>query len=75
MADRDGRLLFERWFDAPYCAMMHDFAITENYALFPIYPTTCDLDRLKQGGDHWIHDMEKDSWLGVMPRCSDRSAE
>lgn len=71
IADKDGNLVHEHWFDAPYCAMMHDFAITENYALFPIYPTTCDLDRLKQGGDHWIHDMEKDSWLGVMPRYGD----
>ena len=48
--------------------MMHDFAITKNYVLFPVYPTTSDLDRLRSGGDHWIHEMDKDSWLGVMPR-------
>jgi carotenoid cleavage dioxygenase len=53
--------------------MMHDFAITENYALFPIYPTTCSLERLKAGGDHWVHEMETDSWLGVMPRYGDVS--
>ena len=47
---------------------MHDFAITENYALFPIYPTTCDLARLKAGGDHWVHEMNRDSWVGLMPR-------
>jgi carotenoid cleavage dioxygenase-like enzyme len=68
IADAQGNLTSEQWFDAPYCAMMHDFTITENYALFPVYPTTCDLDRLKAGGDHWIHEMERDSWLGVMPR-------
>jgi carotenoid cleavage dioxygenase-like enzyme len=73
IADKDGNLTREQWFDAPYCAMMHDFAITENYALFPVYPTTCDLDRLKAGGDHWIHEMERDSWLGVMPRYGDVS--
>lgn len=69
----DGTLQSEQWFDAPYCAMMHDFAITENYALFPIYPTTCELDRLKDGGDHWIHHQELDSWLGVLPRYGDVS--
>jgi carotenoid cleavage dioxygenase-like enzyme len=69
----DGALKSEQWFDAPYCAMMHDFAITENYALFPIYPTTCELGRLKAGGDHWIHHQELDSWLGVMPRYGDVS--
>lgn len=68
IADRLGNLAREQWFDAPYCAMMHDFTITRNYALFPIYPTTCDLARLKASGDHWVHEMDRDSWVGVMPR-------
>ena len=68
VVDRQGNLLREQWLDAPYCAMMHDFAITRNYALFPIYPTTCDLERLQAGGDHWVHEMDRDSWVGVMPR-------
>jgi carotenoid cleavage dioxygenase len=45
----DGVLKSEQWFDAPYCAMMHDFTISENYALFPIYPTTADLERIRPG--------------------------
>ena len=40
----------------------------QNYALFPVYPTTCDLARLKAGGDHWVHELQRDSWVGVMPR-------
>ena len=68
IADRHGELTREQWFDVPYCAMMHDFTITQNYALFPVYPTTCDLGRVKAGGDHWVHEMQLDSWLGVMPR-------
>ncbi|HEY4448727.1 MAG TPA: carotenoid oxygenase family protein [Steroidobacteraceae bacterium] len=68
IADRQGNLICEQWFDAPYCAMMHDFTITERYALFPIYPTTCSLERLQAGGDHWVHELQRDSWVGVMPR-------
>jgi carotenoid cleavage dioxygenase-like enzyme len=68
VADKDGNLVSEQWFDAPYCAMMHDFTITQNYALFPIYPTTCDAERVKAGGDHWVHELARDSWVGVMPR-------
>lgn len=68
IADSAGRLRREQWFDAPYCAMMHDFAITQNYALFPIYPTTCNAARVAAGGDHWVHELDRDSWLGVMPR-------
>lgn len=71
IADRDGRLVSEQWFDAPYCSMMHDFVITENHVLFPVYPTTCDVERLKAGGDHWVHEMELASWVGVMPRYGD----
>lgn len=69
----DGKLKSEQFFDVPYCSMMHDFTISENYALFPVYPTTSYLDRLKEGGDHWYHEQEWDSWLGVMPRYGDVS--
>ena len=71
IADRQGHLTREQWFDTPYCALMHDFVITEHYVLFPVYPTTCDLARLKAGGDHWVHEMSRDSWVGVMPRYGD----
>lgn len=72
-ADKAGNLVREQMFEVPYAAMMHDFTVTENYALFPIYPTKTDLERLKAGGDHWIHDQEEHSWLGVMPRYGDVS--
>ena len=71
IADRHGELEREQWFDAPYCALMHDFVVTEHYALFPVYPTTCDAARVRAGGDHWVHEMDRDSWVGVMPRYGD----
>ena len=73
IADKHGRLVSEQWFDAPYCSMMHDFTITEHYELFPVYPTTASLERLKAGGDHWIHEPELASWVGIMPRYGDVS--
>lgn len=63
-----GELVSEQWFDAPYCSMMHDFAITGDHAIFLVYPTRADLDRLKAGGPHWIHDPAGESFIGVMPR-------
>lgn len=73
IVDRAGELVREQWFDAPYCSMMHDFAITEHYALFPVYPTTASLERLQAGGEHWIHELEREAWVGVMPRHGDVS--
>ncbi|GAA0319875.1 carotenoid oxygenase family protein [Sphingomonas oligophenolica] len=73
IADRDGKLVSEQWFEAPYCASVHDFAITERHAIFPIFPTTADLDRLKAGGPHWAHQQALESWVGIMPRRGDVS--
>ncbi|RIV80076.1 carotenoid oxygenase [Aurantiacibacter xanthus] len=71
VADKDGNLLFEKWFDAPYCSMLHDFAVTERFAVFPIFPTTADRERIEQGGAHWIHEPEGQTWIGIMPRYGD----
>jgi len=68
IADRDGELVSEQWFDTPFCSMMHDFAITERHAIFPVFPTKGDLESVKAGGPHWFHDQQGDSSIGVMPR-------
>jgi carotenoid cleavage dioxygenase len=68
VADKDGNLVSEQWFEQPYCATIHDFVITEKYAIWPIFPTTADLERLKAGGAHWAHQQELESWLAIMPR-------
>lgn len=69
--DADGKLVKEQWFDAPFCSLVHDFVITENYAIFPLQPTTADLDRVKAGGAHWIHHSDLDYMVGIMPRYGD----
>ena len=66
--DPNGVLGEEHWFEAPYAAMVHDFAITADYLVFPIFPTIVELDRLKAGGPHWMSDVSRDAWIGVVPR-------
>jgi carotenoid cleavage dioxygenase len=73
IADADGNLVKEQWFDQPYCSTIHDFVITENYAIFPLFPTLADLDRIKAGGAHWAHHQDLPSYLGIMPRYGDVS--
>jgi len=68
VADAQGNLVSEQWFKQPYCATIHDFVITEKYAVWPIFPTTADLDRLKAGGAHWAHQQDLESWIAIMPR-------
>jgi carotenoid cleavage dioxygenase len=71
IADKDGNLTSEQWFEQPYCSTIHDFVITEKYAIFPIFPTLADLDRLKEGGAHWAHEQDKPSYVGILPRYGD----
>jgi carotenoid cleavage dioxygenase len=68
VADKEGQLMKEEWFEVPYVSLMHDFAVTKEHAIFPVFPTTCDLDRLKAGGVHWVCEPDKDTFVGIMPR-------
>ena len=69
VANKDGELVREEWFEVPYCALMHDFALTKEHAIFPVFPHTADLARIKAGGAHWIFDPKLDSFVGIMPRA------
>jgi carotenoid cleavage dioxygenase-like enzyme len=68
VASPDGRLIREEWFEAPYCALMHDFAVSKEHVIFPVFPMAAELERLKKGGSHWAWDASKETFFGVMPR-------
>ena len=45
----DGRVSLAEGVDAPWPAMMHDFAITQNYVIFPLQSTAIDGEALASG--------------------------
>ena len=65
-ADASGKIVHEAWFEAPYSSMVHDWAVTENFVIFPIIPLTASLDRLKAGGPIYVWDGSQDVYLGVV---------
>ncbi|MCK9799469.1 carotenoid oxygenase family protein [Pseudomonas sp. MAFF 302030] len=69
----DGKLLHEIWFQAPYAAMVHDFAVTEHYVIFPLIPLTVDVERMQRGGPHFQWQPDLPQLFAVLPR--DGSAE
>ncbi|KPL68340.1 lignostilbene-alpha,beta-dioxygenase [Erythrobacter sp. SG61-1L] len=73
--DTDGNLLFDIWFETPYYCMMHDFAITPDYALFTVMGMTSSWDRLKAGKPHFGFDTSLPSYLAVVPRKAGTTAE
>lgn len=43
--------------------------------LFPVIPQLCDLERLKQGGEHWQWSPETPFYIGVIPRYGAKSSD
>lgn len=66
--DKGGKFTQVVWLVAPVVGLIHDFAVTENWVLFPMIPQTCDLERLKAGGEHWQWNPDVPFYLGVLPR-------
>lgn len=71
VANARGELIREQWFKAPYCALMHDFVVTKEHAVFACFPIAADLSRLQQGGPHWVWDPALGTRVGIMPRDGD----
>mgnify|MGYP001230986235 CR=1 FL=1 len=47
--DDEGNILDEIWFEMPYASIVHDFAVTPNWAVFPFMPLITDIEALKRG--------------------------
>lgn len=64
-----GRITHEVWFEAPYHCMLHDFGVTQDYAVFPVIPV-CGVGReaLAAGKPHYAWDSTREIHLGVLPR-------
>lgn len=71
----DGKFKETVWFTCPVVAMIHDFAVTENYILLPVVNQTCDLERMKKGGEHWQWDNDLPTYIGVLPRYGAKSED
>jgi carotenoid cleavage dioxygenase len=71
----DGALKREIWFENPYYCMMHDFAITRDYALFHVVPITSSWERLQAGKPHFGFDTKMPVYLGVLPRREGATGE
>lgn len=63
-----GELVREETFLAPYVSMMHDWAVTARHLVFPLMPTTADVERMRQGGPHWMFEPTRETQIGILER-------
>ena len=68
--DAAGLLKSTHIFDAPYTSMVHDFIVTQDYALFPILPLTGSIERLKHGQPPFAWERGKGAYVGLLRRDS-----
>lgn len=66
-----GELVREQMFLSPYVSMLHDWAVTRRHLVFPLMPTTTNLERMRRGGAHWVFDPGLDTQIGVLRRDAD----
>ena len=64
----DRELRNEVWFEMPYAACVHDFAITDEWAVFPFFPLITDLEVVKAGGPYYQWHPDKEVHVALVPR-------
>ncbi|KAK0118128.1 hypothetical protein ONS95_012434 [Cadophora gregata] len=67
--DKYGKKTEECWYKAPFCGMIHDCGLSENYLVLPMTPLKCtSVEKMKNGGNHFAWDPKEDQLYGIVPR-------
>lgn len=65
-----GELTESHMITTPYPAMVHDFVVTENFILFPIFPLIGTIERAMEGKNPFAWEPDKGASVGILPRNS-----
>lgn len=66
--DAEGRKINEIWFEMPYAACVHDFAVTDEWIVFPFFPLITDMETVKQGGSYFQWHPDQQTVIALVPR-------
>jgi len=68
LADADGRLVNSQMLQAPYPSMLHDFVMTRDWIVLPIFPLTGSMDRAMKGAPPYAWEPDKGTHIALVPR-------
>lgn len=68
IADKDGKISYKKTITLPFRCMMHDFAITENFSILPLFPLTWDFQRIMRGENVFKWEPNLNTRFAIMPR-------
>ncbi|MBV8191196.1 MAG: carotenoid oxygenase family protein [Alphaproteobacteria bacterium] len=64
----DGKVTRAEILDGPYPSMIHDFAVTRNWIIVPIFPLTSSLERAMSGKPVFAWEPDKGTHIAFIPR-------
>ncbi|KAH7412899.1 lignostilbene dioxygenase [Cadophora sp. MPI-SDFR-AT-0126] len=70
--DKNGKIHDEQWVQSPWCAPIHDCAITPNFIVLFLWPYEANVEHMKAGGQHWEWTDEHPATFLVIPRRKDK---
>ena len=68
VASPEGRIEHSTPINLPIGVMMHDFAVTERYALFLDFPYTFSMEKAERGENPFAWEPDRGARIGVLPR-------
>src|SRR5262249_50310935 len=68
VANKNGEIFHKEKLIMPFISMMHDFAITENFTILPVFPLTWDLQRLFRKEPIFKWEPNLNTRFAIMPR-------
>lgn len=68
ITDKNGKIIYQNKLTLPFLCMMHDFAITENFTILPMFPLTWDFQRIMRGEQPFKWEPNLNSRFAIMPR-------
>ncbi len=66
--DRNGTITRAEILEGPYASMIHDFAVTKNWIVVPIFPLTSSLERVMSGKPYFAWEPDKGTHIAFIPR-------
>lgn len=68
VANREGALLRSEQIEAPYSSMVHDFVVSRDWIILPIFPLTGSMERAMKGAPAYAWEPEKGTNIALIPR-------
>ncbi|MFD4603776.1 carotenoid oxygenase family protein [Streptomyces sp. NPDC058464] len=65
--DTSGKVVKEVWFEAPYAATVHDYALAGDYVVFGFFPLITDMDVVRAGGPYYQWHRDEKAYFAVLP--------